>query len=153
MKWLELRVPPPVVTACFALLMWFAGTAVPLLDFDVPARSAAVLTLAGAGVAIGITAFFRFRQASTTINPMAPEEASALVITGAYRWTRNPMYLGMLVILVAWALWLSNAGAFLLLPLFVAYLTRFQIVPEERALQARFGAEFERYCQSVRRWL
>jgi protein-S-isoprenylcysteine O-methyltransferase Ste14 len=153
MEWLELRVPPPVVTACFALLMWFAAAAVPALDFDLPARGAAVLILAVAGVAIGIMAFFRFRQAKTTINPMAPEETSALVITGAYRWTRNPMYLGMLLILIGWALWLSNVVALIVLPLFVVYLNRFQILPEERALQARFGAEFERYRRSVRRWL
>jgi protein-S-isoprenylcysteine O-methyltransferase Ste14 len=87
------------------------------------------------------------------VNPMTPEASSALVVAGIFRWTRNPMYLGMLVVLIAWALWLSNALAFIVLPLFVAYLNRFQILPEERALQARFGAEFERYCRSVRRWL
>jgi protein-S-isoprenylcysteine O-methyltransferase Ste14 len=106
MKWLELRVPPPVVTAMAALLMWFLGTVV-----------------------------------------------IALVMGGVYRLTRNPMYLAMLVVLAAWALVVSNFAAFLLLPLFVAYLNRFQILPEERALQARFGAEFERYRSSVRRWL
>jgi protein-S-isoprenylcysteine O-methyltransferase Ste14 len=153
MRWLELRVPPPVVGVAAAGLMWFVALAVPSLDFDLPARGAAVLLSALAGLAIGIAAFLHFRKAKTTVNPMTPEATSALVNAGVYRLTRNPMYLGMLVLLIAWGLWLSNAAAFLVLPLFVAYINRFQILPEERALQARFGMEFERYRQSVRRWL
>ena len=72
---------------------------------------------------------------------------------GIYRWTRNPMYLAMLLVLVAWACIVANVAALAILPLFVAYLNRFQIGPEERALQARFGAEFEQYRRNVRRWL
>jgi protein-S-isoprenylcysteine O-methyltransferase Ste14 len=153
LSWLELRVPPPVVTATAGLLMWFLGTAFPLLDFELPARRAAAITLAAVGFAIGIAALFGFKKAKTTINPMTPEASTALVITGVYRLTRNPMYLAMLVVLGAWAVVVSNFAAFLLLPLFVAYLNRFQIEPEEQALQARFGAEFERYRRNVRRWL
>jgi protein-S-isoprenylcysteine O-methyltransferase Ste14 len=153
MRRLELRVPPPVVGALVALLMWLVARAMPSLDFDLPARGAAALLTAATGIAIGVAAFFGFRKAKTTVNPLTPEATSALVVEGVYRRTRNPMYLGMLVILIAWGLWLANAAAFLVLPLFVAYLNRFQIVPEERALQARFGAGFERYRRSVRRWL
>jgi protein-S-isoprenylcysteine O-methyltransferase Ste14 len=153
LSWLELRVPPPVVTATAALLMWFLGTAFPRLDFELPGRGATAIALAAAGFAIGIAALFGFKKAKTTINPMTPEASTALVITGVYRLTRNPMYLAMLVVLGAWAVVVSNFAAFLLLPLFVAYLNRFQIEPEEQALQARFGAEFERYRRNVRRWL
>jgi protein-S-isoprenylcysteine O-methyltransferase Ste14 len=153
MRWLELRVPPPAVGLAIALLMWLAALATPSLDFGLPGRGVAVLAIAAGGVCIGATAFLQFRKTNTTVNPMTPEASSALVVAGIFRWTRNPMYLGMLVVLIAWALWLSNALAFIVLPLFVAYLNRFQILPEERALQARFGAEFERYCRSVRRWL
>jgi protein-S-isoprenylcysteine O-methyltransferase Ste14 len=153
MEWLEHRVPPPIVAACFAALMWLVATVIPAFDFEVPERGAVVLILAAAGLAIGIMAFLHFRAAKTTVNPLAPEESSALVTGGVYRWTRNPMYLGMLIILISWGLWLANAAPFLLLPLFILYLNRFQIVPEERALQARFGGDFERYRGSVRRWL
>ena len=153
MEWLELRIPPPIVAACFALLMWLAASSIPALDFEFPAKLPVALGVAGVGVAVGLVAFFGFRRAKTTVNPLAPQESSALVVTGIYRRTRNPMYLGMLAILVAWALWLANAAAFFLLPLFMLYLHRFQIAPEERALQARFGGEFERYRGSVRRWL
>ena len=94
-----------------------------------------------------------FRRAKTTVNPLKPDAASALVVRGVYRWTRNPMYLAMLLLLIAWVCIVSNWAALAMLPLFVAYLNRFQIGPEERALQARFGAEFESYRRQVRRWL
>jgi protein-S-isoprenylcysteine O-methyltransferase Ste14 len=153
MEWLEHRIPPPIVAACLALLMWFIASWIPALDFDSPAKLPIALAVAAVGVALGLTAVFGFRRAKTTVNPLAPQDSSALVVTGIYRFTRNPMYLGMLAILVAWAVWLANAAAFFVLPLFMLYLNRFQIIPEERALQARFGRDFERYRGSVRRWL
>jgi protein-S-isoprenylcysteine O-methyltransferase Ste14 len=153
MEWLEHRIPPPIVAACLALLMWFIASWIPALDFDSPAKLPIALAVAAVGVALGLTAVFGFRRAKTTVNPLAPQDSSALVVTGIYRFTRNPMYLGMLAILVAWAVWLANAAAFFVLPLFMLYLNRFQIIPEERALQARFGQDFERYRGSVRRWL
>jgi protein-S-isoprenylcysteine O-methyltransferase Ste14 len=75
------------------------------------------------------------------------------VTGGVFRWSRNPMYLGMLVALAGWAAYLANATAFLLLPAFVAYLNRFQIRPEEQALLARFGPPYSEYMATVRRWI
>jgi len=113
--------------------------------------------LAGAfaalGIALGVVAFFQFRKAATTVHPMKPQESSALVVGGVYRYTRNPMYLGMLLVLAAWGVWLANVAAWLALPLFIAYIGRFQIAPEERALEAHFGAAFADYRRAVRRWL
>ena len=94
-----------------------------------------------------------FRRGKTTVNPMTPEAASTLVTAGVYRWTRNPMYLGFGVALVGWAVWLANGAAFVPLFLYVLYMNRFQIGPEERALEARFGAAFTDYRKRVRRWL
>ena len=150
---LELRVPPPVVTALCALLVWFIGEAVPAADFHLPAGRWIALGLAALGVVTGVAAALQFRVAKTTIHPLRPEESSALVVGGLFRFTRNPMYLGMLLVLVAWALCVANAAALVVLPLYVAYLNRFQIAPEERALQARFGAAFEDYRRAVRRWI
>ena len=150
---LELRVPPPVVTALCALLMWLIGEAVPAADFHLPAGRWIALVLAAIGVVMGIAAALQFRVAKTTIHPLKPEESSALVVRGIFRFTRNPMYLGMLLVLVAWALCVANAVALAVLPLHVAYLNRFQIGPEERVLQARFGAAFEDYRRAVRRWI
>jgi protein-S-isoprenylcysteine O-methyltransferase Ste14 len=150
---LEHRVPPPVIAAVFALLMWFLAGAFPSLDVDVPARIPAATTLLVIAVAIGIAAVLGFRRAQTTINPLTPQASSALVVRGIYRWTRNPMYLAMLLVLVGWACIVANWAALAMLPLFVATLNRLQIEPEERALHARFGAEFENYRRKVRRWL
>jgi protein-S-isoprenylcysteine O-methyltransferase Ste14 len=148
---LEHRVPPPVVMAVCALLTWLV--AFPALDFNLPWREVLAGTIFVLALAIGLSAVFGFHRAKTTVNPLAPEKASALVVRGIYRWTRNPMYLAMLLVLIAWACVVSNLAALAILPLFVAYLNRFQIVPEERALQARFGSEFEQYKRTVRRWL
>ena len=153
MKWLELRVPPPLLMAVVALLMWFAARMLPALDFHVPARIALAAALAVIGVLIACVAFFHFRRAGTTVNPTKPHDSARLVDAGIYRLSRNPMYLGDLLLLAACALWLANAAAFLGLPLFVAYLNRFQIGVEERILQARFGAGYDAYRRAVRRWL
>jgi protein-S-isoprenylcysteine O-methyltransferase Ste14 len=106
-----------------------------------------------AALAIGIGAFLQFRHAKTTINPMKPHETSALVTDGFFAWSRNPIYVADTLALLAVALLVANALAFVFLVLFIAYLDRFQIRPEERALQARFGARFEQYKGKVRRWL
>lgn len=145
--------PPPVVTALFALLMWLIGSAFPLFDFDFGPRGVAAAALVVVALVIGGAAVMDFRRVKTTINPLTPQASSALVVRGVYRWTRNPMYLAMLLVLIGWACILSNWAALAMLPLFVVTLNRLQIKPEERALHARFGAEFENYQRKVRRWL
>ena len=87
------------------------------------------------------------------MNPLKPETSSRLVTSGIYRHTRNPMYLGMAVVLLGWAAWLGSAWSLLGIAMFAAYITRFQILPEETALQRIFGAEFDEYRERVRRWL
>ena len=84
---------------------------------------------------------------------MKPETASSIVTVGIYRFTRNPMYLGLAFALAGWAIYLANLAALLIVPIFVAYMTQFQIKPEERALLAKFGADFAAYMAAVRRWL
>ncbi len=87
------------------------------------------------------------------MNPIKPGAASSLVSSGVYRFTRNPMYLGLSVTLLGWAMFLSNPLALLAVPLFVLYINRFQIDPEERVLSSLFGAEYAAYKEKVRRWL
>ena len=94
-----------------------------------------------------------FQRARTTVNPINPAASTALVVNGIYRVTRNPMYLGFALLLLALAMYLGKLSGLLLVPLFMAYLQHFQIRPEERALQAKFGALFVAYCRQVRRWL
>jgi protein-S-isoprenylcysteine O-methyltransferase Ste14 len=94
-----------------------------------------------------------FRRADTTVDPRVPQQTSSLVIRGIYRFSRNPMYLEFLLLLIAVACYVINAAAFALLPLFVWYMNRFQIAPEERYLLQKFGADYRAYIKQVRRWL
>ena len=135
------------------LLMWALSGLAPGLAFDFPARRWAAAILIAAGLAIGVAAFLQFRRAETTINPMTPDQASALVTRGLYGVSRNPIYVADVVILAGCALLFANALAFAAAALFVPYVDRFQVRPEERALRERFGEPYEAYCREVRRWL
>jgi protein-S-isoprenylcysteine O-methyltransferase Ste14 len=152
-QWLELKIPPLLVWLVMAGAMLGVASAAPRLSFALGGSSAIALALVGLGGAVAIAGVLAFRAKRTTVNPLTPGESSAVVAGGVYRVSRNPMYLGFLVALAGWAVYLSNAGAALLLPAFVAYMTQFQIKPEERALLAKFGAEFAQYMSRVRRWL
>jgi len=136
---LELKVPPPAVTLVVGVLMWGLARWLPQLDFGLPARGLLASALAIAGVALVAACVLQFRSAGTTVNPTRPAKASALVDRGIYRFSRNPIYLGDALILVGWGLWLANFASLAAIALFVAYLNRFQIEAEERALRATFG--------------
>ena len=153
MSQLELRIPPPLVLAGCTVLAALAAWWLPLaaLAFAGSALVAGLLGLVGALVALA--GVWQFRRARTTVNPLAPQRATAVVSTGLYAYTRNPMYLGMALVLLGWAVVLSVLSAYLVVPLFVAYITRYQIRPEERALQNLFGSEYTQYMARVRRWL
>lgn len=153
MNTLELKVPPLLVVLCLALLMGFTPWLTPPWDTPFGLRAGLALALACAGLGISVAGVLSFRRARTTVNPVQPQAASALVSGGVYRFTRNPMYLGFLLTLLAWAVALSNPLAWLGAPLFVLYMNRFQITPEERVLLSLFGAEYAAYQRSVRRWL
>jgi len=153
MQVLELKVPPVVVTLAAALLMWGLTRLAPPLETGVPWRFGVAACLFGAGLAVGLAGVVSIRRARTTVNPVRPDSASALVSTGIYGYSRNPMYLGLLLGLLGWAAWLGQLLTLPVLPGFVLYMNRFQIRPEERALRQLFGEQFERYCGQVGRWL
>ena len=153
MQFLELKIPPVVLTLLAAGAMWALAVAVPALTWMVPYAPAVALGLAGAGAAVAVAGVLSFRRAGTTVNPTTPHATSTLVCSGIYRVSRNPMYLGFALLLLGWAAWLGNGLSLALLGAFVAYMNRFQIVPEERALAAAFGAPFAEYQRRVRRWI
>jgi protein-S-isoprenylcysteine O-methyltransferase Ste14 len=153
MSSLELKIPPPVVGLLVAVAMW-AVSRYGVLEGVPPAwRVGAALALVAVGGVFDVAGLIAFRRAKTTVNPMKPEKSAALVTSGVYRFTRNPMYVGMAFFLLAWAVYLASPWALLGPLVFAAYITRFQIKPEERVLAARFGTEFARYRARVRRWL
>ena len=142
---MELRIPPVVVVAISAFAMWVLARSIAFAQLDFPGRLAFSFIALFAGllaVIAGVSGFFRAR---TTVDPMHPEMASSLVKNGVYKWSRNPMYLGFALILVAWSLYRANAAALIVVVAFVVYMTRFQIVPEERTLEAKFGPAFLNY--------
>ena len=150
---LELKIPPLVLTVLVAGAMWLLARFTPGLHIAVPLKSLWCIAFAGAAAAIALAAVLSFRAAHTTVDPTRPDSSSHIVSTGVYRWSRNPMYLSFLLGLAAWAVYLSQLLPMTLLPLFVLYLNRFQIVPEERALCRKFAADYVHYMASVRRWL
>jgi protein-S-isoprenylcysteine O-methyltransferase Ste14 len=105
------------------------------------------------GLVIAVDAFRRFRYARTTVNPMDPSKATQLLTDGVFRISRNPMYLGLVLLLIGWAIWLHSASPWLIPPLFVIVITRIQIIPEERALVRLFGEQYTAYRRSVARWI
>lgn len=151
----ELKVPPPVVFLFAGALSRGLAAAAPRLQAPLagPVRTVLAVLCLGLGLLCGALGLRELQSAGTTPDPRYPQQAVVLVTSGIYRYTRNPMYLGMAIILVGWALWLGNWAALLGAAAFVAYVSRFQIIPEERALAARFGAAYEAYRRSVRRWL
>jgi len=153
MRALELRIPPVALVVVFAAAMAAVSYLVPGAHVAIPARLVAGLALALLGALVALAGVLAFRAHRTTVNPLTPQRSSSLVSSGIYRFSRNPMYLGFLLALAGWWVVLANWTAALLLPAFVAYMNRFQIVPEERALLERFGAEFSAYATRVRRWL
>jgi protein-S-isoprenylcysteine O-methyltransferase Ste14 len=150
---LELKIPPPAVAFVMAVSMWLVFKAALSFAFFLPAHGVVAILFAAAGFIMSISGIVTFRHARTTVNPAKPELSSSLVTWGVYTITRNPMYLGLLLILSGWGIFLSNALSFLFLPVYVVYINRFQIKPEERTLTALFGQDYVAYQRRVRRWI
>lgn len=153
MNALELKIPPPLVALVLACFMWGLSLVTPLLEISGPTRMAAAVTIAVLGAGFDLTAVILFFRRRTTVNPMKPAKTSTLVVTGIYTVTRNPMYVGMVFFLSAWAMYLACAWALAGPVAFVLYINRFQIEPEERMLLKKYGSEYKAYTSKVRRWL
>ncbi|SDZ82898.1 MAG: isoprenylcysteine carboxylmethyltransferase family protein [Candidatus Thiothrix putei] len=153
MNTLQLKIPPPVYLLTFMGVMWFVNAWLPLFHWIAAPWNRLGLLLIVVAVVVDFWSLGLFFRAHTTFNPIHPERTKALVTTGPYRYTRNPMYVGMLVILTGWGIWLGGLSPFLVLPLFVWVLTVEQIIPEEKILEQTFGGAYRDYKAHVRRWL
>lgn len=152
MKFLELKIPPPIIGLIIGCGMWGIANLFPVLSLPGSARIVAWLLIV-AGFVLNTAGVITVRRANSTISPMKPETATSLVTAGVYRFTRNPMYLGILIVLVGWAIYLLAPLTLIGPVLFWLYINRFQIVPEERVLSGLFGDRFVAYKSSVRRWI
>ena len=148
---LELKVPP--------LLLFNLFAAVILLPAEYPIRLDNEGFLIGsilvaAAMAIALSATMTFKRAKTTVNPYSFDNVNTLVTSGVFGYSRNPMYLAMALALLGIGCIVGKVVLAVLVVMgFVSYLTKFQILPEERLLSGLFGSEYHQYCQQVRRWV
>jgi len=152
-KSLSLKVPPALLMLVFGGLMWLLDGLLPDLRLMISWLDVLTAVITVLAVVLILSGIISFRLAQTTVDPLHPERASSVVTTGIYRWTRNPMYLGFLLLLLAYAVKLSNPIVLVLLPAFVWYMNRFQIIPEEQVLTELFGEAYQQYQTQVRRWI
>ncbi len=152
-RFLELRIPPVVVFGVFALVMWLIATRFPVFDVIIPFRLALTVFLMGTAIITGTYSFYLLNQVKITVHPNNSTKSSQLVTTGPFKHTRNPMYLALSLILISWGIFLSDLLALMLMPAYYAYMTRLQIIPEERELCAGFGEDYKDYADRTPRWL
>ncbi len=145
------KIPPPIVTLICGLTIYFSRNLFPNTQGYLSSTIAISLFLFA--ILILVAAVLSFKKQGTTVNPLQPEKASSLVISGLFKYTRNPMYLAMVFILLSLTSEYNAIGGVVVTTLFVFYISKFQIIPEENALQRKFGEEFERYKEKTRRWI
>lgn len=149
---MELKLPPALVGIVFGTVMYLLALVLPFGYFDFFGRMLLSKILFALGLLLGVVALFQFYRQKTTIDPRFPEKSSVLVTHGVYKISRNPMYLAMLLVLLALGMALGNAFNTLVAAGFVGYMNRYQIIPEEKILLAKFGAAFKEFSSLTRRW-
>lgn len=150
---MKTKIPPPIITLVLALAMLGAHYLYPLVFGSSTLRSLGAFICIALAVVFLSESLLSFIRHKTTVLPFAPEKASHLVVSGVYKVSRNPMYLGMLLLLLSLMLYLGNPALVPFLLVYVVVLTKLQIHPEEQALKKLFGADYEAYCLQVRRWI
>lgn len=149
----KLKIPPPVYGVSIGVLMWLLNQYLPIAHWISSPWNQVGLALIAMALSFDLWSLFLFFRSKTTPNPMKPENSKHIVTTGLYKISRNPMYVGLLFVLLGYAIWLGSVTPFLLLPLFVLLITTQQIIPEEEMLEEKFGQEYLDYKMRVRRWL
>ena len=150
---MKLLIPPPIQALLSAIMMWLISRYFTHANFSFNGINIFALIFLIIAAIIIILSMYKFKKIKTTISPLRPNKTSSLVNSGIYAYTRNPMYLGLLLILFSTALFLKNLISFLIIPLFILFITKNQILPEEEALENIFGEEYKNYKKKVRRWI
>ena len=151
MKSLENKIPPLIIVVFFLVLIFFLKNLLEVFTFSYQVYISFFFLCLAASFCL--TSIIEFRKHKTTLNPLMPEESTALVTTGIFKFSRNPMYLSLLNLLIAFSIYLGSFLGLIIIPLFVVYINLFQIKPEEKAMLKLYGKEFENYCLNVRRWI
>lgn len=145
---LDTKIPPPIVTLLILVFINLFESK----DYELNTEWISIIILS-MGIFFIFSAVIQFIRRKTTVNPTKPHKTTSLVITGAFKFTRNPMYLGMLLIIISFALYKASIISLILIPLFIFYINKFQIEPEELEMRKKFGKEYEDYCKKVDRWI
>jgi protein-S-isoprenylcysteine O-methyltransferase Ste14 len=151
---MHLRIPPPIVALIGILLIFLSKDYILILYLHPHLQNTLSLIFLIIGFVIIFSATKEFKKSDTTVNPMKPETSTSLVTSGIFNYTRNPMYLGLTSILLASCFYFSSLlGIIVYVPLFILYITVFQIIPEEETMKGLFHDEYLDYCSKVRRWI
>jgi len=150
---MDLKIIPPIQLIISALLMLALSYYLPVLQFTLSIKFILILVLFSIASIIGLLALYDFYKHNTTYHPHTPEKTTTVVNTGIYAYSRNPMYLALVLVLTSFAIYLENIGSFTVIPSFIWYITQYQIKPEERILTTLFNDDYCDYCANVRRWL
>ena len=145
------KIPPPIVTLAFGLMIYFLRNIFPDINNIIFYILSLFFIILGPFILISAVRSFKAEQ--TTINPININNASSLVISGVFKYSRNPMYLGMVFILLALSFRFNLVGGILFTSIFIMYITKFQIIPEEAAMKSIFGEDFNKYKNKTRRWI
>jgi protein-S-isoprenylcysteine O-methyltransferase Ste14 len=153
MSKLTLKIPPVAQGIIALAFIWLLSQYLPILLIDIAFKGTVSAVIICIGFLVGAMAVAAFVKLRTTVDPRYPEKASKLVVIGIYRYSRNPMYLAIVMVLFGISVYLGALSSFLILMLFVAYINRYQIVPEEQILEKKFGERYSKYTKNVRRWI
>ena len=145
------KIPPPIVTFFFGLCIYLSRPYFPEFSFSI-LNSLSTISFV-LGITVFATAVSSFKRQNTTVNPISIEKASSLVVNGVFKYSRNPMYLGMLFILLGLTFKFNLIGGLLFTSIFMIFISIFQIKPEEAAMEKLFDQEWKDYIKNVRRWL
>jgi len=147
------KIPPVAQVIIFAIIAWVASNYVPIFNFRGAYSIPLSIITGGLGLVLVIWSVGQFRRANTSVDPMSPESAERFLTSGFYRITRNPMYLGMALLLFAWVFYIGAFSAIIGAAGFITCMSIWQIPFEEAALSKRFGTEYQKYKATVRRWI
>ena len=151
---MKTKIPPPLVALIAMLLTFLSRDYLDIFYLHPHLQRTLFLLFLVVGVSVIFLATRQFKISKTTVNPLKPETASSLVTSGIFRRTRNPMYLGLTSLLISFSIYFSSVfGIIIYLPLFISYITIFQIIPEEDAMNKLFSNDYKSYCLKVRRWI
>lgn len=153
MQFLQHKIPPPLVAVICAFFSWFLASGTEPNSVSFALKIVLSMLLVCVGAFIGISGFITFKKAKTTVSPLTPNKASSLVVKGVFKYTRNPMYLCLVLVLMGFSVYLEDLIALVGVGVFIVYMNEFQIKPEEKALTKLFGEEYLEYMARVRRWI